>query len=229
MTTPINKWIEADRPREKMATKGAASLTDSELLALILRSGSSGGDSVSAVELGRTILQSTDNNLTKLSRFSIEQLKKINGIGTAKASSIVAAFELGRRAAVEPDIFQASISSADTVFKIMGPILSTLDHEECWIIYLNLNNRIIGKELVSHGGVNSTIMDIKLIAKRALDMLASRIIMVHNHPSGTTQPSEADIKQTVALREAVKLFDIDLVDHIIIAGKRYYSFFDNNC
>ncbi len=229
MATPINEWIEAERPREKMILKGTASLTDSELIAILLRSGLSGDKPLTAIELGREILRSTQNNLLTLSRQTIEQLTQITGVGIAKAASIVSAFELGRRVAAIPDIVQAQISSAEMVFKIMGPFLSNLDHEECWIIYLNMNNKIIGKELASHGGVNSTIMDIKLISKRAIEMLASKIIMIHNHPSGSVQPSEADIKQTVALRDAIKLFDIELVDHIIIAGKRYFSFFDNNC
>lgn len=226
MSKPIRTWSEADRPREKMLQSGASSLTDSELIAIILRTG---GATCSAVDLARTILDSSDNRLSDLAGKNITQLSLIPGIGTAKAASVAAAFELGRRLLSEPEKKNEQITSAECVFRIMGPYMARLDHEECWIIYLNLNNRIIKKELVSHGGVQSTIMDIKLIAKRAVDNLASKLIMVHNHPSGTLQPSAADISQTAALRDAIKLFDISLVDHIIIAGKRYYSFFDNNC
>jgi DNA repair protein RadC len=217
----LKEWNEEERPREKMIIKGAASLNNSELLAIILRTGN---NSETAVDISRNLLKMANNSLNTLSTFSIDKLKKNPGIGETKATSIVALFELASRMATEAPQNKVEVSSPEVVVNLLSPHLKNLEHEECWVFYLNRANKIIAKERVSVGGVNATIMDVRLIVKKCVEKLASGLIVSHNHPSGNPKPGEQDKIQTKALREAANLFGISLLDHIIIAGDKYYSF-----
>jgi DNA repair protein RadC len=221
----IKSWAEEDRPREKLQLKGKQSLSDAELLAIIIGSGNA---ELSAVELSRQILTSVNNDLFELGRKSIDFLMQFKGIGEAKAISIVAALELGRRRAQAESKPQEKIISDKLAFEIMSPILSDLPHEEFWVICLNRNNRFISKHKISSGGVSGTVADMKMIFNIAVRELASCIILCHNHPSGNLNPSEQDIKLTKNAIEAGKLLEITVLDHIIIAHNNYYSFLNNN-
>jgi len=227
MAKNIKQWREEERPREKMLSKGCESLTSAELIAILIRSGSL---SCSAVSLADEILELAEGRLEKLSRLTMEQLGRIDGIGQAKATSILAAVELGRRIASETPEAMPVINDARTTASIMIPRLYGLRHEECWVLYLNNANKLTGKEKVSHGGSSSTIFDIKTIVRKAVDRTAAGIILVHNHPSGSPLPSRCDIDETAALREAAALLDIRLLDHVIVSGNNYYSFSEGkNC
>ena len=219
----IKEWKSEERPREKLLTNGPKSLSNSELLAILIRSGNR---NESAVELAMNILKSADNSLQNLSRLSIEKLKSIKGIGTTKAVTIVAALELSMRMDSETLEDKPTISSSKSAAQILSPLLKNLNHEECWVLFLSRSNRLILKSRMSSGGISSTIIDIKMIIKKALDNLASAIIIAHNHPSGNPYPGEQDIIQTKRLKDAAALVEISLLDHIIIAGDRYYSFSD---
>ncbi len=219
----INDWEACDKPREKFLTLGAESLSNAELLAILLRSGTK---DLNAIELGRRILTSAGNKLSSLRKFSIEDYKRFKGIGDGKALSIMAAFELTRRAEMENNISTPKIYSSKNAATLIAPLLKDKQHEECWVLYLNRSNALIAKERLSSGGISSTVMDIKMIIKRGINKLASSIILVHNHPSGNKQPGEQDKIQTTRLKEAADMCDIDLLDHIIIAGENYYSFLD---
>ncbi len=222
----IKEWQEEERPREKMMMDGAKSLKDSELIAILLRTGSK---NETAVDLARKLLARADNSLNTLSKFSLKQLCETEGIGTTKATTIIALFELMGRVSSEIPDTKPQIVSSDSVVKIVAPLLKNLPHEECWVLYLNRANKLIGRERVSVGGVSATIMDTRLIIKKAVEKLASAIVIVHNHPSGNPYPGEQDKKQTRLLREAAALFDIALLDHIIIAGNKHFSFSDEAC
>lgn len=206
-----------------MINSGTSSLSDAELLAILINSGTK---DLSAVDLSRKILSSCDNSLNKLSQYSFELLCSIDGIGEAKAARLIALFELSARIQSEKPIHKGTIVSSRSVADIFIPMLKNLPHEECWVLYLNRANKILAKERLSIGGISSTIMDSKMIIKRAVEKLASSIIIVHNHPSGNPYPGEQDKRQTALLKEAASLFDIALIDHIIIAGNNYYSFSD---
>jgi len=221
----IRNWAVEDRPREKMMTKGIQSLSDSELIALLIGSGTR---KVSAVELARQILNRAGNNLDKLGKFSISDLKKLKGIGQARATSIVAALELGRRRKTTDTPESSKITGSADVFNLMYPVLSDLSHEEFWVLILNRSNRVIESRRISQGGITGTVTDIRMILKMALEDLATSLILCHNHPSGNLQPSEADISVTHRLKEAASLMDITLLDHIIVADKKYFSFADDN-
>lgn len=225
MKTTIKSWTEEERPREKILIHGCASLSNAELLAVLLRTGT---PEINAVDLGRQLLALAGGKLLNLSKFSIERLMAAGGVGPAKAVTIAAAFELGRRLSSEQPDDEPLIVRSRTVVDIMGPLLRDLPHEECWVLYLNAAHRLTGREKVSLGGISQTVMDIKIIVKKAVERLASAVILVHNHPSGTRHPSPKDIEQTDALRRALEVFDIQLEDHIIIAGKKYFSFMDEN-
>jgi DNA repair protein radc len=225
MTNNIKQWQEEERPREKMMLNGCESLTVSELLAIIIRSGSR---KFTAVDAARNLLAKGGGRLASLAKLTVNEMTEVEGIGATKAVSVLAALELGRRLSAEVPDIQPLVQTSSTVVQIMSPRLKALDHEECWILYLNRASRLISKERVSQGGVTSTVMDIKLIVRKAVDHLASSIIMVHNHPSGSPKPGRQDIEQTEALKKAANLFDIALLDHIIIAGNKYYSFSDEN-
>jgi DNA repair protein RadC len=219
----IRNWAVEDRPREKMLSAGTQSLSDAELIAILIGSGTKNN---SAVDLARQILHMAGNNLDKLGKYSVSDLRKLKGIGQARAVSIVAALELGRRRKLSGSPEDIKITGSSEVFALMYPILSDLSYEEFWVLFLNRSNRVIHKNKISQGGITGTVTDIRLILKKALDHLATSLIICHNHPSGNLQPSEADITITRKLKESSALMDISLLDHIIIAGKSYFSFAD---
>jgi len=219
----IKFWSEFDRPREKLVAKGKSSLSDSELIAILI---GSGNKNESAVDLSKKILQSVNNNLIELSKLSINELIKFNGIGEAKAISIIAALELGSRRRESNVINKNKISSSKDVFELFASNFSSTSYEEFWILMLNRANHIIKKINISEGGVSETIVDAKKIFSIALENKATSIVLCHNHPSGNIQPCEADIKLTKKLKEAGKTLDILVVDHIIIGIEKYYSFAD---
>jgi len=219
----IRQWKEDDRPRERMIKLGAESLSDAELIAVLLGSGTK---NETAVDLGRTVINAAGNNLRSLTNMSVDSLKKIKGIGPTKALVITAVSELTRRISSEEVKSSQQIKSSEYAAKIISPVLRDLSHEECWVMYLNRANRLIAKERLSKGGVSATVVDVKIVVKNALEKLASSIILVHNHPSGNPTPGDADKVQTKALHEAALMFDITLLDHLIIAGDTYFSFSD---
>jgi len=221
----IRNWAVEDRPREKMLARGIQSLSDAELIALLIGSGTR---KVSAVDLARQILHMAGNNLDRLGKYSVPDLKKLKGIGQARAISIVAALELGKRRKLADPPEYAKINGSNEVFNLMHPILSDLAHEEFWVLILNRSNKVIDKRKISQGGITGTVTDIRLILKMAIDNLATSMILCHNHPSGNLQPSDADISITRRLKESAALMDISLLDHLIIAGKGYFSFADEN-
>jgi DNA repair protein RadC len=219
----IKSWAEDDRPREKLIGKGRQVLSDAELIAILI---GSGNRDETAVELSKKILASTGNNLNELGKLSISDLTKFKGIGEAKAISIVAALELGRRRRETETVKRDKITCSKDVFEIMKPIMLDLPHEEFWLLVLNRSNAVIKKELISRGGVAGTVVDTKIIFKTAIENLASSIIISHNHPSGNLKPSDADIKITKTIKDAGKIMDIPLFDHVIITDSGYYSFND---
>ncbi|WP_417867024.1 RadC family protein [Xanthomarina gelatinilytica] len=219
----IKNWNHTDQPREKLRDKGKASLSDAELVAILIGSGSK---NESAVDLSKRILASVDNNLNALGKLSLKQLMDFKGIGEAKAISIAAALELGRRRGGEALVQKQKITSSQSVFHIMQPLLGELPHEEFWIIYLNNSNKIIQKNQLSKGGITGTLVDVRLVLKNALEVGATGLILVHNHPSGTLKPSEADKQLTRKLKLAGESLDIKILDHVIITEKAYFSFAD---
>lgn len=219
----IKKWALDDRPREKLLQKGKLSLSDSELIAILLGSGSK---NESAVDLSKRLLSSSHNNLNELGKLSIAQLCKFKGIGPAKAVTIVAALELGRRRRLEEAMEQKKISSSHSVYEIMQPIIGELPHEEFWIIYLNNSNKIIEQFQISKGGITGTLVDVRITLKKALEIGAVSLILVHNHPSGNLKASEADKQLTRKLKTAAESLDIKVLDHIIVTEKSYLSFAD---
>lgn len=223
MYTPINQWAEDDRPREKFLLKGKSTLSDSELLAILIGSGSR---NESAVQLCQRILFSANNNLNQLGKLSIKQLTEFKGIGEAKAISIAAALELGRRRRVE-DVFELKkITSSKTVFEIMQPIIGELPHEEFWVLYLNNSCNVLHKSQLSKGGITGTVVDTRIIFKTALECNATCLILTHNHPSGKLLASEQDVQITKKLKLAGQQMDILVIDHIIITETGYFSFKD---
>ena len=219
----IPQWAEDDRPREKLLIKGRSTLSDAELLAILLGTGTK---ALSAVDLAKQILQQADQNLNNLARLSVKDLIKIKGIGEAKAISIVSALELGRRRKESVSPGRPRITNSIDVVKIMKQDLMDLNHEEFWIIILNRANYVLRKNKISSGGISGTVADPKLIFKSALDHSGSSIILVHNHPSGNLQPSQADISLTKTLKEAGKFLEIPVLDHIIVSDNSYFSFAD---
>lgn len=219
----ILSWAEEDRPREKLLLKGKAALTDAELIAILIGSGTK---SLSAVDVAKQILGGAQNNLNELAKHSVKDLKKIKGIGEAKAITIVSALELGRRRKSEEFMEKVRISSSQDIYQLIKPELMDLQKEEFWIILLNRANRLIRKEQISSGGISGTVADPKIIFKAALDQYASSIILVHNHPSGNLKPSQADINLTKKMKEAGKLLEIPVLDHIIFSDEGYLSFAD---
>ena len=223
MYTPIHQWAEDDRPREKFLLKGKAALSDSELLAILIGSGSR---NESAVQLCQRILASSENNLNTLGKMSVSQLMQFKGIGEAKAISIAAALELGRRRRAEEAVELKKISSSKAVFEIMQPIIGELPHEEFWVLYLNNSNKVIYKAQLSKGGITGTVVDIRLLLKMALEQNATAVLLTHNHPSGKLLASDADIQITKKIKEAGKTLEIHVLDHIIITENGYLSFQD---
>jgi len=220
---PLKSWAEEDRPREKLLLKGKEALSEVELIAILIRSGSR---RETAVELSKHIFSKCGNDLTKLARLTIGDLQKFNGIGEAKALAIVAALELGRRRKEIEPTKRFKISSSEDAFHLIKNDLIDLNHEEFWLILMKRNNEVIKKEMLSKGGVSGTIVDSKLVFKMALDEMASGIILAHNHPSGNQKPSLDDLSLTKKLKEAGKSLDIAILDHLIIADDQYFSFAD---
>lgn len=219
----LKSWAVRERPREKVLANGIQHLSDAELLAILMGSGTR---NTTAVDLARQILGEVEYNLHELGRQSISDLQKIKGIGPAKAIALLAAMELGRRRSGSLQVEKTAIKSSETVFNFFHPLLGDLEHEEFWLLMLNRANRVIGRFKVSQGGLSGTVIDTRIILKKALDNLASSIIVCHNHPSGNKQPSDADVKITEKLKKAAEILEIKLLDHIIIADKSYFSFAD---
>ena len=216
----IKNWEDTDKPREKMMAQGKTALSNAELLAILLGSGSA---NESAVALSRRILASVGNSLTALGKQTLAQLTAFKGIGEAKAITILAATEMGRRRAAETPEPQPKIQAPRHVFTLMQPLIGDLPHEEFWVLYLNSANRVIHKCRLSSGGITHTIVDIRLLFKNALEQGAVSLILVHNHPSGSTTPSKEDIELTERVRNAGDTLDIKLLDHVIVTEKEYYS------
>lgn len=221
----IKSWAEDDRPREKLLLKGKSALSDAELIAILIGSGSR---NESAVDLSKKILNSIDNSINKLGKLSVLDLQKFKGIGEAKAISIITALELGRRRRLEQALELPKITSSKAVFSIMQPIIGELQHEEFWIVFLNNSNKVLYKQQSSKGGLTGTLVDVRLVFKKAIELYATAIILCHNHPSGKLQPSNADKLITAKLKNAGETLDIKVLDHLIITENAYFSFADES-
>ncbi|MFA6277865.1 MAG: DNA repair protein RadC [Pedobacter sp.] len=219
----IKAWAEADRPREKMLLQGRRQLTDAELIAILIGSGSR---TETAVDLSKRILSFYQNDLAKLAKLNVKELSKFKGIGEAKAIAIVAALELGRRRKEIEEDGPVKITSSKDVYFILKPELTDLPHEEFWVLLLNRANFVIGKHFISKGGQAGTVVDPKIIFKVAIEQNASSIVLAHNHPSGNLTASEADIKITKRLIEAGKILEITVYDHLIISDHSFLSMAD---
>lgn len=224
MNKPITTWNDEDKPREKLLAKGKSNLSDAELLAILIGSGT---PRVTAVELCSQILDYVNNDLSQLGKLAVKDLMKFKGIGEAKAISIVAAMELGRRRQAENLSTTNKIKHSTDIYKLFIAQLSDLIYEEFWVLFLNNSNTIIGKEKLSTGGMEGTVVDVRMLFKYALERLASSVVLIHNHPSGSMRASQADIKITKQIKEAGQLLNIKLIDHIIVSYNGYYSFADN--
>jgi len=219
----IKNWSDDDKPREKLVQKGKSVLSSAELIAILIGSGSR---NESAVELSKRILASVNNNLNDLGKLSVKQLTQFKGIGEAKAITIIAALEIGRRRRGE-DVEEVNvITSSESAFEVLLPNLGELQHEEFWIVYLNNSNKILHKAQLSKGGITGTLVDVRLAMKQALEYGAVGLILAHNHPSGTLKPSAADKEITQKLKTAAQILDIKVLDHLIITQKDYFSFAD---
>jgi len=221
--TSIKEWAADDRPREKLLVKGAKVLSDAELLAILIGSGTR---EISAVELAREILKLSKNNLSELGKKSVAELMKLKGIGEAKAITIIAALEIGRRRNYTESPEKTVITSSSDVYNYFRPLVVDIAHEEFWVLFLNRSNKVIDQYKLSQGGIAGTVIDVRLILKRAIELLASSIIVCHNHPSGNNKPSENDKAITSKIKIASDQLDIQLLDHIIIADNSYFSFAD---
>ena len=224
-TLTIKDWALDDRPREKMIAKGASALSDAELIAILIGSGTA---NETTVNLGQKVLANASNNLNELGRFSIKELTKTKGIGTAKAITIMAALELGRRRKISEVITRKQITSSNDVIELFQPNLADLPHEEFWVLLLNRANKIIERIKISEGGFTATIVDVRKIMKTALDHKAIGIILCHNHPSGNPNPSNEDISITAKIKQAASTLDINLLDHVIITPTKCFSMADNS-
>lgn len=220
----IKNWAEEDRPRERMLLKGSGSLSEAELLAIVIGTGS---QSESAVDLAKRILASVSNDVAELSKLSPADLMKFKGVGEAKAINIVAAIELGKRRQKSDGLKQKVITHSKHAFDIMLPVIGYLPYEEFWIITLSRANKVKRLHCISEGGVEGTIADPKKIFRIALDDYASNLILCHNHPSGNLKPSDSDIKLTRKCKEAGTFLDLNVIDHLIISQAGFYSFADN--
>ena len=221
--TSIKAWAEDDRPREKFMLKGRHVLSDAELLAIQLGSGSR---NESALALAKRILSSVGGNYNRLAKLTVEQLMEFKGVGEAKAINILSALEIGRRRKSETKEELLVIRQSRTIYEAFHDLLSDIDHEEFWCMFLNTSNGVIKKEIISKGGMASTIVDVRVIMKRALLLSATGIILVHNHPSDRTKPSQSDINITKNIKEGAKLLNVTLLDHVIVGDTNYYSFAD---
>ncbi|MDX9769014.1 MAG: DNA repair protein RadC [Tenuifilaceae bacterium] len=221
----IKEWALDDRPREKMISKGVASLSDAELMAILIGSGTR---NETAVAIAQRILSSANNNLNELGKFSLKDFTKTKGIGQAKGVTIMAALELGRRRKVSEAINRKQITSSNDVIELFQPLLADLAHEEFWVLLLNRANRIIERVRISEGGFTATVVDVRKIMRTALDHQAIGIVLCHNHPSGNNHPSDDDQKITQKIKQAATTMDISLLDHVIITNQKCFSFADNN-
>ena len=219
----IKQWAAEDRPREKMILKGPSALSNAELLAILIGSGTKEG---SALAVAQTILDKSQNSLNILGKKSIKDLQKEKGIGEARSITIMAAMELGKRRKMEEAKEHKTIKSSTQAYEYLQPLLCDIQHEEFWILYLNRANAVIEHFNMSKGGTSGTVIDVRIIMKRGIELLASSIILAHNHPSGNAKPSQADIDITHKTKEAGKLVDINVVDHIIVCEHTFYSFAD---
>ena len=220
----IKELAEDDRPREKLLLMGRQYLSNAELLAIIIGTGT---PNCSAVELGQQVLQTANNNLNELGRMSIADFKKTKGIGEAKAVSLMAALEIGRRRKAEETKVRPKLTCSKDGYDQFSHILEDLPHEEFWVLFLSRNSTITGKKRISTGGISGTVVDAKIVFKAAVDALATGILLAHNHPSGNCYPSEQDIQLTKRLIECGKVLEIYIGDHIIVAGDKYFSFADS--
>jgi DNA repair protein RadC len=220
---PIKAWAEDDRPREKMLLKGRHQLTDAELLAILLGSGTR---SESALGLAQRILHSVDNDLDELGKRTLHDLLQFKGVGQVKALSISAALELGRRRHQVDVRHRPQVRGSRDAFHLLSGVLQDLAHEEFWVLLLNRANRVIGREQISSGGTAGTVVDSKIVFRKALECRASSLVLSHNHPSGQLHPSQADIELTRKLKEGGALLDIGILDHLILGDRSYYSFAD---
>lgn len=221
----IKSWAEADRPREKLLQKGKITLSDAELVAILLGSGSK---NESAVNLSKRILKSVQNNINALAKLSVEDLCEFNGIGPAKAINVIAALELGRRRGKEEILVMDKITRSKDVFDVMWPLIGDLPHEEFWVLYLNNSNKVLHKQLLSKGGITGTMVDVRLVFKKGLSLFATSVILCHNHPSGKLVPSMSDKQLTQKLKKAGTTLDITVLDHLIITENAYFSFADES-
>ncbi len=221
----ITSWALDDRPREKLILKGEAALSDAELVAILIGSGSR---NESALNLSKRILASIENNLNKLGKLKVSDLTKYKGIGEAKAVAVITALELGRRRRLEKALEISKIGGSKDVYEFMQPLIGELQYEEFWIVYLNNSNRILQKWRLSVGGMTGTAVDIRLVYKKAIEIYATAIILCHNHPSGKIQPSNADKQLTSKFKKASDILDVKLLDHLIITENAYFSFADES-
>lgn len=220
----IKELYQDERPRERLLKNGAESLSNVELLAILLRAGT---QKMNAVEVARSLLDETQGRIGGVAAMSVDRLLQTEGVGPAKAAALAAAFELGRRCAGERNAKDMkNISSPRSVYRLMIPHMKNMDHEECWVLFLNRANHLIGKEKMTSGGLESTLIDTKMIVRKALEKKASGLILVHNHPSGNPLPGTADINQTKLLKKGLETCDISLLDHVVVADGSYYSFAD---
>lgn len=220
----LKELNKQERPREKMMARGANALTDVELLAILLRTGTS---TRNVVDVARELLRTADDRLGSVAAMSLDRLRQVEGIGPSKAVAVAAAFELGRRLALEVGMENVPrMDSPAKVYRVMLPLLRDLDHEECWVLFLNKSNGLISKERMTSGGQDFTVMDKRVVVRRAIEKKAASIILVHNHPSGNAMPSVEDINQTRDLGRALSACGLQLLDHVIVAGASYYSFSD---
>lgn len=220
----LKELNKQERPREKMMARGANALTDVELLAILLRTGTL---TRNVVDVARELLRTADDRLGSVAAMSLDRLRQVEGIGPSKAVAVAAAFELGRRLALEVGMENVPrMDSPAKVYRVMLPLLRDLDHEECWVLFLNKSNGLISKERMTSGGQDFTVMDKRVVVRRAIEKKSASIILVHNHPSGNAMPSVEDINQTRDLGRALSACGLQLLDHVIVAGASYYSFSD---
>lgn len=219
----MKKWPDSDKPRQKLIEKGVSTLSVTELIAILFRTGTRGND---ALQLARTVLQDFDNDLHELARMDTIRLSRIKGLGSVKSITLVAAFELGRRCRLAEIKDKPKICSSTDAVSILQPRLSDLSHEEFHVLLLNRSHKVMGHKTISIGGQSGTVVDPKIIFRTALEQKAAAVILSHNHPSGNLNPSESDIQLTKKLREGGRYLDIPVLDHIIIAGSSFYSFAD---
>ena len=222
MNKPITEWADDEKPREKLIAKGKSSLTNAELLGILI---SSGTKTKSAIDLGRELLELAQNDLNILARFNEKEIKKIKGLGVAKALTIISAIELGSRRK-HNEAVKNKISSSKQAFEILEPLISDNKYEEFWILLLNRANNLISCRQISEGGISGTLVDLRKIFKIAIEENACSIILAHNHPSGNIAPSDADKSLTKKIKESGFIIDIPVVDHIIVSNNDYYSFAD---